>query len=162
MFFNGLVWARDLSIQLDHFLKSSMGLDVPHDNSDRPYDDVITQIIEYAYDFTIDTSVAWDRAKLALLDAIGAAFESIHCSRECARMIEPLFPEDGRAPAGFKLPGTSYQVDILKGAFNLGSMIRYLDHNDAFPGAEWGHPSGMYTLIAYLGHGKLILLVTER
>lgn len=139
-----------------------MRLQVAQDNSDRPYDHVITQIIEYAYDFAIDNPVAWDRAKLALLDAIGAAFESIHCSSECARMIEPLFPEDGRAPAGFKLPGTSYQVDILRGAFNLGSMIRYLDHNDAFPGAESGHPSGMYALIANLGHSKLTLLVTER
>lgn len=144
------------------FLQSNMGLDVAHDNIDRPYDLVITQIVEYAYEFTVDNSVAWERAKLALLDAIGAAFESIHCSRECARMIEPLFPEDGRAPAGFKVPGTSYQVDILKGAFNLGSMIRYLDHNDAFPGAEWGHPSGMHTLIRCLGQSKLISFVTER
>ena len=139
-----------------------MRLQVAQDTSDRPYDHVITQIVEYAYDFTIDNVVAWDRAKLALLDAIGVAFESIHCSAECARMIEPLFPEDGKARAGFKLPGTSHQVDILKGAFNLGSMIRYLDHNDAFPGAEWGHPSGMYALIGYIGHSKLTLLVTER
>lgn len=42
---------------------------------------------------------------------------------------------------GFRLPGTKYQLDIVKGAFDLGTMIRYLDHNDAFPGAEWGHPS---------------------
>ena len=44
-------------------------------------------------------------------------------------------------PNGFRLPGTSHQLDPVKGAFDLGTLIRYLDHNDAFPGAEWGHPS---------------------
>lgn len=120
-----------------------MGLNGTLNGSDRQYDLIITQIVEYAYDFAVDNSVAWERAKLALLDALGAAFESVHYSKECASMIEPLFPEDGRALAGFKVPGTPHQVDILRGAFNLGSMIRYLDHNDAFPGAEWGHPSGV-------------------
>ena len=57
-------------------------------------------------------------------------------------MIGPGWAGADVAPNGFKLPGTGYQLDPLKGAFDMGSMIRYLDHNDAFPGAEWGHPSG--------------------
>lgn len=46
-------------------------------------------------------------------------------------------------PDGFRVPGTGFQVDPVKGAFDLGVLIRYLDHNDALGGAEWGHPSGM-------------------
>lgn len=114
------------------------------DNTSRPYDEVITTIVEYAYDFEIESPIAWVRAKATLLDALGAAFESIHTSAECSRMIGPTFPETATVSGGFRLPGTSHQLGILKGAFDMGSMIRYLDHNDAFPGAEWGHPSGKY------------------
>ena len=114
------------------------------DNTSKPYDQIVTDIVEYAYDFEIDSPVAWDRARATLLDAMGAAFESIHSSADCAQMIAPSFPGEARVSGGFRLPGTSYQLDILKGAFDLGSMIRFLDHNDAFPGAEWGHPSGAY------------------
>ena len=117
------------------------------DNTSRPYDHIITDIVDYAYNYKIDSSFAWTRASLALLDAMGAASESISCSAECARIIRPSFPGEGEISGGFRLPGTSYQVDILRGAFDLGSMIRYLDHNDAFPGAEWGHPSGVYLLL---------------
>lgn len=114
------------------------------DNSRKPYDGAITEIVDYAYDFDIQSSIAWVRAKATLLDALGAAFESVHTSAECARIIGPTFPGSAPIPGGFRLPGTNYQLDILKGAFDLGSMIRYLDHNDAFPGAEWGHPSGSH------------------
>ena len=116
------------------------------DNTSKPYDQIITNIVDYAYDFEINSSIAWDRARVALLDAIGAVFESIHCSADCARMIRPSFPGEANVSGGFRLPGTSYQLDVLKGAFDLGSIIRFLDHNDAFPGAEWGHPSGIYSL----------------
>ncbi len=105
------------------------------------YDSVLTLIVDYAYDFKIVNAAAWERAKATLLDALGAAFESIHTSAECLQLIGPTFPGSAVVPGGFRLPGTMFQLDILKGAFDLGSMIRYLDHNDAFPGAEWGHPS---------------------
>jgi len=106
------------------------------------YDEVIQQIINYAYDFDISSPIAWVRAKATLLDALGVAFESLETSDSCARLIGPTFPGTGVLVDGFRLPGTTYQLDIMKGAFDLGTMIRYLDHNDAFPGAEWGHPSG--------------------
>ena len=121
-----------------------MGVNGTLRENDRPYDDVIASIVDYAYNYNIESSVAWRRAKLTLLDALGAALESIHRSQECSRMIRPYLPGDDMVTSGFKVPGTPYQTNILKGAFNLGSMIRYLDHNDAFPGAEWGHPSGVW------------------
>ena len=104
------------------------------------YDKVLQDIITYVYHFKIDRPEAWKRARLALLDALGCAIESLHVSPECAKMIGPVVPQT-IVPNGFKLPGTSHQLDPVKGAFDLGSMIRYLDHNDAYPGAEWGHPS---------------------
>ena len=119
-----------------------MTLSRADDNTKKPFDQIITTIVDYAYEFEIHSVTAWTDARAALLDALGAAFESIHYSSECMRMIGPNLTGESNVSGGFKLPGTSYQLDILKGAFDLGSMIRYLDHNDAFPGAEWGHPSG--------------------
>ena len=112
------------------------------DNSGRPYDDIVTTIVDYVYDVEIQSPAAWLRAKAALLDALGAAVESVHASSECQQLIAPTLGSPTALPNGFRLPGTAQQLDIHKGAFNLGAMIRYLDHNDAFPGAEWGHPSG--------------------
>ena len=119
------------------------------DNTRKSYDQIITDIVEYAYDFKIDSSFAWERAKLTLLDAMGAAFESLDCSPDCVRMIRPSFPGEAIVSGGFRLPGTLYQLDVQKGAFALGSMIRFLDHNDAFPGAEWGHPSGIHQRLTF-------------
>lgn len=111
------------------------------DNSRQTYDQVLVDVITYVYHYQIDSSRAWSRAKLALLDAIGCALETLDESAEARAMIGPIV-KGTVVPDGFKLPGTPYQMDPLKGAFDLGSLIRYLDHNDAFPGAEWGHPSG--------------------
>lgn len=122
--------------------KTKMTIPAADDNNCPSYDKVIDLIVDYAYDYEIDSPAAWTRAKAALIDALGAAIESIHTSPECAAMIGPVWPQTATVPGGFRLPGTQFQVDALKGAFDLGGMIRYLDHNDAFPGAEWGHPSG--------------------
>lgn len=119
----------------------------PDDNSSQAYDEVITSIVDYAYDYEITNDHAWVRAKAALIDALGVALESVHTSPECARLLGPALPLAPGMSGLFRLPGTTYQVDILKGAFDMGTMIRYLDHNDAFPGAEWGHPSGKQPLL---------------
>ncbi|ESZ98636.1 hypothetical protein SBOR_0976 [Sclerotinia borealis F-4128] len=105
------------------------------------YDEEITQIVDYIYDYEIDSPQAWTRATAALLDAIGAGIESITTSSELSQLVGPTFPSPDTIPNGFKLPGTNYQLDMVKGAFDMGAMIRYLNHNDAFLGAEWTHPS---------------------
>ncbi|KAG4035261.1 hypothetical protein MFRU_001g00320 [Monilinia fructicola] len=105
------------------------------------YDEEITNIVNYTYDFEITSPQAWTRATSALLDAIGAGFESITTSAELSQLIGPNFPSPDTIPNGFKLPGTKYQLDMVKGAFDMGAMIRYLNHNDVFLGAEWTHPS---------------------
>ena len=104
------------------------------------YDQALVDITSYVFHYNIDNSEARKRSRLALLDALGCAIESLHSSPECASLIGPIIPGT-IVPNGFRLPGTRHQLDPMKGAFDLGSMIRYLDHNDALGGAEWGHPS---------------------
>lgn len=109
----------------------------PDDNNRPPYDDVIQAIVDYVFDFQVTSPKAWKRARVALLDSLGCAIESVPV---CTSFIGPVV-KGTVVPHGFPLPGTSYVLDPLKAAFDLGSLIRYLDHSDAFPGAEWGHPS---------------------
>lgn len=116
--------------------------EVSADNSARlPYDQVLVDVVSYVFHYEVTSSRAWERAKIALFDALGCAFETLTESREARDLIGSVV-EGTIVPNGFRLPGTSLQLDPVKGAFDLGSLIRYLDHSDAFPGAEWGHPSG--------------------
>ncbi|KAF7316843.1 hypothetical protein HMN09_00417600 [Mycena chlorophos] len=108
------------------------------DSAARPdYDSLIQDIAAYVYDYQISSPKAWRDARVALLDSMACAIESVPV---CASFIGPV-AEGTIVPNGFPLPGTDYVLDPLKAAFDLGSLIRYLDHNDGFPGAEWGHPS---------------------
>ncbi|PQE26249.1 2-methylcitrate dehydratase protein [Rutstroemia sp. NJR-2017a BBW] len=104
------------------------------------YDQILIDIVQYVYHTKIDSPRAYERARIALLDALGCAVETLSVSPECVAMIGPTVPGT-IVPNGFHLPGTSHVLDPIKGAFDMGAMIRYLDHNDAYPGAEWGHPS---------------------
>nr|QTE76007.1 ScyR7 [Scytalidium album] len=109
-----------------------------------PYDSVIVDIATYVYHYPLSPTTspkAFQYARIALLDAIGCAIETISKSADCRAIFGPIVPGT-TTPDGFKLPGTSYQLDPLKGAFDMGTAIRFLDHNDAIAGADWGHPSG--------------------
>lgn len=104
------------------------------------YDQLLQDIITYVYHADISSERAYERARIALLDSLGCAIETLAQSAEAQAIIGPIVPGT-KVPNGFKLPGTKFTLDPVKGAFDLGSLIRYLDHNDAYPGAEWGHPS---------------------
>lgn len=110
----------------------------------RPYDKAIADVTHYVYHFKLDKSdgIIWERARTALLDALGCAIETAVTSLEAQSLIQPLI-QDTVIPGAFQVPGTSLKVDPVEGAFDLGVLIRYLDHNDALGGAEWGHPSGI-------------------
>lgn len=107
------------------------------DSSQSSYDLLIKNITTYVFSYTVTSSLAWRRVRVALLDSLGCALEGVPA---CSSFIGPIVPGT-IVPNGFPLPGTPYVLDPLKAAFDLGSMIRYLDHSDAMPGAEWGHPS---------------------
>ncbi|TFK34079.1 putative 2-methylcitrate dehydratase [Crucibulum laeve] len=107
------------------------------DNTRPAFDNVIRSITEYVYDYEITSDLAWERARIALLDSLACAIEGVP---SCSSFIGPII-KGTVVPNGFPLPGTSHVLDPMKAAFDLGACIRYLDHSDAFPGAEWGHPS---------------------
>lgn len=106
-----------------------------------PYDQLLVDIKDYVFHHTITNPYAWECSRTAFLDSIGCAIESIYKSSDLRRMLGPVVPGTS-VPYGFRLPGTEYQLDPLKGAFDFGTAIRYLDHNDTMGGADWGHPSG--------------------
>lgn len=116
---------------------------VTESESGTGYDDLLQVITKYVFRYEITSPAAWQRARIALLDALGCALETIQESAEARAILGPIIPGTV-IPHGFRLPGTSHVLDPVKGAFDLGTLIRYLDHNDAFPGAEWGHPSGRF------------------
>ncbi|PCH39908.1 2-methylcitrate dehydratase [Wolfiporia cocos MD-104 SS10] len=107
------------------------------DNTRPPFDAVVQSITDYVFNYEVTSPQAWRRARVALLDSLGCAIESIPV---CAPFLGPV-AKGTVVPNGFPLPGTHYVLDPLKAVFDFGSLIRYLDHSDAFPGAEWGHPS---------------------
>lgn len=113
------------------------------------YDQLIIDIANYVHTPLDICEETWINAREALLDSISCAIETLHQSTECLRIIGPVV-SGTKVPNGFRLPGTSFELDPIKGAFDMGSLIRYLDQNDAYPGKEWGHPSGIPSSPTYL------------
>ena len=105
----------------------------------RSYDRILVDIVEYVYHYQINKPSSFHRARLLLLDSFGCAMESLH--DDAVKMIIGPHVPGTVVPNGFRLPGTAMQLDPVKGAFDFATMIRYLDHNDALGGVEWGHPS---------------------
>ena len=96
-------------------------------------------MVHYVYHYEVQSPKSFARVRALILDAFGCAIESLD-DLSLGRIIGPPVPGT-IVPNGFRLPGTMIQLDPVKGAFDFGTMIRYLDHNDALGGVEWGHPS---------------------
>jgi 2-methylcitrate dehydratase len=105
------------------------------------YDREIREIAHYVYHYNVVDDQVLQLAHTALLDALGCAIQTLTES-ESARRLVRCFCADARLSNGARIPGTSIQLDPVKGAMSLGVLIRYLDHNDGMIGKEWGHPSG--------------------
>ncbi|KIY74416.1 2-methylcitrate dehydratase [Cylindrobasidium torrendii FP15055 ss-10] len=105
-----------------------------------PADKVLQDIADYVHDYEIPaTGLAMKTASLCLIDTIGCGLEGLRFP-ECTKLLGPVV-EGTIVPNGTKVPGTNYQLDPIRGAFNIGTIIRWLDFNDCFLAAEWGHPS---------------------
>ena len=102
-------------------------------------DQVIVDIANYVADFTIQSVEAFDTARNCLMDTLGCGFEALDYPA-CTKILGPVIPGTV-VPNGAKVPGTSFQLDPILAAFNIGAMIRWLDFNDTWLAAEWGHPS---------------------
>ncbi|MTC58534.1 bifunctional 2-methylcitrate dehydratase/aconitate hydratase [Providencia rustigianii] len=103
------------------------------------FDKVMTDIVDYVIDFPITSNLAYDTAYYCLLDTLGCGMESLEYPA-CKKLLGPLIPGT-IVPNGTKVPGTQFQLDPVQGAFNIGTMCRWLDFNDTWLAAEWGHPS---------------------
>ena len=116
----------------------------------RQYDQILVDIVQYVYHYNIKEEKSFERARLLLLDSLGCTVESLS-DVSIRKIIGPHVPGT-IVPDGFRLPGTDLQLDPVKGAFDLGTMIQYLDHNDALGGVEYGHPSdNLGAIIAVMG-----------
>ncbi|WP_251459631.1 bifunctional 2-methylcitrate dehydratase/aconitate hydratase [Weizmannia agrestimuris] len=102
-------------------------------------DALIEEIARYVLDKEITSSEAFETARYGLLDTLGCGILALRFP-ECAKMLGPIVPGT-TVPNGTHVPGTSYVLDPVAGAFNIGCMIRWLDYNDTWLAAEWGHPS---------------------
>jgi 2-methylcitrate dehydratase len=111
-----------------------------HISNVRPQpDQVIVDIAKYADNFEIKSDEAFDTARYCLIDTLGCGLEALSY-KACTKLLGPIV-EGTVVPNGAKVPGTSYQLDPVNAAFNIGAMIRWLDFNDTWLAAEWGHPS---------------------
>ncbi len=110
------------------------------DVNNRPdYDPEIQAIADYVLNFSIDSAEAWDTARYCLMDTLGCGLLALRFP-ECTKHLGPLV-EGTVVPHGARVPGTSYRLDPVKAAWDIGCIIRWLDYNDTWLAAEWGHPS---------------------
>jgi len=105
----------------------------------QPYDQVIIDIVDYALNYEIKSPVAYETAWNSFMDTLGCGLESLEYEA-CTKLLGPVVP-GLTVENGVKVPGTKHVLDPVQGAFNIGAMIRWLDFNDTWLAAEWGHPS---------------------
>ena len=105
----------------------------------RQWDQVMVDIADYVLDYPIDSQLALETARHCLLDTLGCGLEALEY-RACTRLMGPIV-EGTLVPDGARVPGTPYELDPVKAAFDIGAMVRWLDFNDTWLAAEWGHPS---------------------
>jgi 2-methylcitrate dehydratase len=102
-------------------------------------DQVLVDIADYVADYAIASEPAYTIARYCLLDSLGCALAALACP-PCAKLLGPVVPGTV-VPHGARVPGTSFQLDPVQAAFDIGTMVRWLDFNDTWLAAEWGHPS---------------------
>ena len=102
-------------------------------------DQPIVDIADYVLNYDIKSTEAYNTARLCLMDTLGCGFEALSYPA-CTKLLGPIVPGTV-VPNGARVPGTQFQLDPVQAAFNIGAMIRWLDFNDTWLAAEWGHPS---------------------
>ena len=103
------------------------------------FDKEMVDIVDYVFDYEVRSDLAYETAWSCLMDTLGCGFESLEYEA-CTKLLGPLVPEL-QVKDGVRVPGTAYRLDPVQGAFNIGALIRWLDFNDTWLAAEWGHPS---------------------
>ena len=133
-------------------------------SAERPAPDaVLVAIADYALSFRIDSDAAYQTAYYCLLDTLACGFQALKYPA-CTKLLGPVVP-GAQLSGGARVPGTPYELDPINAAFNIGAMIRWLDFNDTWLAAEWGHPSdnlgGILAVADYLARNGKPLLVRD-
>jgi len=111
-----------------------------HISNERPAPDkILTDIADYALNYKVESELAYSTARACLIDTLGCGLEALEYPA-CTKLLGPIVPGTV-VRNGARVPGTEYQLDPVQAAFNIGAMIRWLDFNDTWLAAEWGHPS---------------------
>jgi 2-methylcitrate dehydratase len=133
-------------------------------SAERPAPDhVLTAIADYALTSEIDSALAYDTAAYCLMDTLACGFQALKYPA-CTKLMGPVVP-GATLTNGARVPGTAYELDPINAAFNIGAMIRWLDFNDTWLAAEWGHPSdnlgGILAVADYLSRGGKRVVVRD-
>src|SRR5271168_2102888 len=119
-------------------------------SAERPAPDhILTAIADYALSFQIKSKLAYETAGYCLMDTLACGFQALQYPA-CTKLLGPVVPGATLAN-GPRVPGTAYELDPINAAFNIGAMIRWLDFNDTWLAAEWGHPSDNLGAILAVG-----------
>jgi len=102
-------------------------------------DSLLIEIADYVHSTDLDSPLAYETARYCLMDSLGCGFMALHYPA-CRKMLGPVVP-GASMPGGCRVPGTNLELDPIKAATDIGTMIRWLDFNDTWLAAEWGHPS---------------------
>src|SRR5262245_55788318 len=109
-------------------------------SAERPAPDrALVDIADYVMNFNPVSSLARETAVYCLMDTLACAFQAL-AYPACTRLLGPVVP-GATLPGGARVPGTPYELDPVQAAFNIGTLVRWLDFNDTWLAAEWGHPS---------------------
>ena len=103
------------------------------------YDTLLQDIADYVLNYRIDSIAALDTARNCLMDTLGCGLLALRFP-ECTKHLGPLV-EGTVVPHGARVPGTHFRLDPVKAAWDIGCIVRWLDYNDTWLAAEWGHPS---------------------
>src|SRR5205814_1796165 len=128
-------------------------------SAQRPAPDaVLVAIAEYAKNATINSPQAYETARYCLMDTLACGFQALKYPA-CTKLLGPVVP-GAVMPGGARVPGTSFELDPVQAAFNIGTLIRWLDFNDTWLAAEWGHPSdnlgGILAVADYLARNAVM------
>jgi 2-methylcitrate dehydratase len=111
-----------------------------HISNVRPeFDQPLIDIVDYVLNYKIESPLAYETARYCLLDTLGCGLQALDFPA-CTKLLGPLVP-GLKMTNGARVPGTGYELDPVQAAFNIGTIIRWLDFNDTWLAAEWGHPS---------------------
>ena len=133
-------------------------------SAERPApDQVLSDIAQYALNYQIKSPLAYETAAYCLMDTLACGFQALKFPA-CTKLLGPVVP-GATLTGGARVPGTAYELDPITAAFNIGAMIRWLDFNDTWLAAEWGHPSdnlgGILAVADYLSRAGQRIVVRD-